>query len=110
VCTDGLYEFYFKVHGQKHSFQTQIDYERDAWVEALKTKLEEAKGMVESITKSDGYTENLEKLGKTNCSRLMFFFVWKSGLPRNMGFAHFLLQRDQAPRLCDESVSGAIAI
>ncbi|KAH0550945.1 hypothetical protein GP486_007690 [Trichoglossum hirsutum] len=64
VFTEGFYEFHFKVNGQKHSFRTQVEDERDAWVKALKEKSAEAKEMVESIIKSEGYTDSLEKLGK----------------------------------------------
>ncbi|KAH0544973.1 hypothetical protein FGG08_000899 [Glutinoglossum americanum] len=64
VLTDGLYEFYIKLNGHKHSFRTNAGPERDAWVTALKTKVDEAKKLAESIVNSDGYKENIEKLGK----------------------------------------------
>ncbi|KAI9775643.1 MAG: hypothetical protein M1839_000968 [Geoglossum umbratile] len=63
VYKDGLHDFYFKLHGHKHVFQC-TNSERDAWVDAFKAKIEEAKAKAKVITDSQEYSDLLEKLGK----------------------------------------------
>jgi hypothetical protein len=63
VYKDGLHDFYFKLHGQKHVFQCP-NSDRDAWVDAFKAKIEEAKAKAKVITDSQEYNDILEKLGK----------------------------------------------
>ncbi|KAI9766068.1 MAG: hypothetical protein M1840_006775 [Geoglossum simile] len=64
VYKDGVSDFYFKLHGHKHIFQCHAN-ERDAWVDAFKSKIEEAKKMAKTITESQGYKDVYEKLGKS---------------------------------------------
>ena len=65
VYKDGLHDFYFKLHGHKHVFQCNAS-ERDAWVDAFKVKVEEAKKLAKTIPESQGYKDVYEKLGKEN--------------------------------------------
>lgn len=64
ITREGSNEFFFKVHGQKHTFQATNTAERDSWVVALEAKATEAKAEKETITASEGYKAELEKLTK----------------------------------------------
>ena len=57
-------EFFFKLHGHKHTFQTGTPAERDSWLVAIETKASEAKAAREGIIGSDGYKQQIEKLGR----------------------------------------------
>ncbi|KAL4875836.1 Pleckstrin homology domain-containing protein [Aspergillus karnatakaensis] len=64
VTKEGSNEFLFKLNGHKHTFQAANSDERDSWVAALETKSTEAKAEKETITSSEGYKAELEKLTK----------------------------------------------
>ena len=64
VAKEGFSDFHFKVNGHKHTFQATSASDRDSWLAALTPKLEEAKSLKESVTSSEGYKAELEKLRK----------------------------------------------
>ncbi|KAF9640431.1 putative immunogenic protein [Lasiodiplodia theobromae] len=64
VAKEGNKVFSFKLHGHKHSFEATNAAERDGWVVAVETTVEEAKAAAEGVTSSDEYKETIEKLGK----------------------------------------------
>ncbi|KAJ5476411.1 hypothetical protein N7475_002140 [Penicillium sp. IBT 31633x] len=64
VTKEGHNEFQFKVGGHKHTFQASSAAERDSWVLAIETQATEAKAEKETITSSEGYKAELEKLTK----------------------------------------------
>ncbi|KAJ5942355.1 hypothetical protein N7516_002523 [Penicillium verrucosum] len=64
VTKEGTSEFLFKVAGQKHTFQASSAAERDSWVVAIEAQATEAKAEKETITSSEGYKAELEKLTK----------------------------------------------
>ncbi|KAK2809954.1 hypothetical protein FQN50_003368 [Emmonsiellopsis sp. PD_5] len=57
-------EFLFKVSGHKHTFQAASSDERASWIAALEAKAAEAKADKETITSSEGYKAELEKMTK----------------------------------------------
>ncbi|OAX79490.1 hypothetical protein ACJ72_06191 [Emergomyces africanus] len=57
-------EFHFKLAGHKHTFQAASLDERASWVAALEAKAAEAKSEKETITSSEGYKAELEKMTK----------------------------------------------
>ncbi|KAI9747807.1 MAG: hypothetical protein M1835_001968 [Candelina submexicana] len=63
VTKEGINDFHFKLHGQKHTFQAGSLSERDSWLVAVQTRAAEAKTTIESITGSAGYKENHGRLG-----------------------------------------------
>jgi hypothetical protein len=57
-------EFFFKAHGDKHTFKAKNTAERSSWVTALEKKIEEAKAMKDEIHASEGYKKRMESYGK----------------------------------------------
>ncbi|KAA8575047.1 hypothetical protein EYC84_004267 [Monilinia fructicola] len=51
----GTVDFFFTIHGHKHTFQAANIVERDNWVATLKTKVAEAKEIAESVKESETY-------------------------------------------------------
>lgn len=68
IAKEGINEFHFKLHGQKHTFQAGSLSERDSWLVAVQTRAAEAKTTTENITGSAGYKENFGKLGGPSTS------------------------------------------
>ncbi|KAJ5449028.1 hypothetical protein N7445_003849 [Penicillium cf. griseofulvum] len=64
VTKEGTSEFLFKIAGHKHTFQASSAAERDSWVVAIEAQATEAKAEKETITSSEGYKAELEKLTK----------------------------------------------
>ncbi|RAO65535.1 uncharacterized protein BHQ10_001547 [Talaromyces amestolkiae] len=64
IAKEGSTEFSFKTHGHKHVFQATSTAERDGWVSALNTKSAEAEADKETVTGSEGYKAELEKITK----------------------------------------------
>lgn len=64
MTKEGSHEFIFKTHGHKHTFQASSAAERDSWLAALTAKTAEAEAQKETITSSEGYKAELEKLTK----------------------------------------------
>lgn len=65
ITKESSTEFLFKVNGVKHTFQAGNTSERDSWVAALETKSADAKSQKETLTGSEGYKKELEKLSKS---------------------------------------------
>ena len=63
VTVEGTDEFYFRAHGQKHTFQAKSTAERSSWVVTIKKKIEEAKAMKDEIHGSEGYKKHMESFG-----------------------------------------------
>jgi len=64
IAEAGTTEFHFKLHGQKHTFQTKTEAERDGWVLAVRNAAKEAAEKKEEIQGSPAYKEQIEKLSK----------------------------------------------
>ncbi|EEH41528.1 hypothetical protein PAAG_03092 [Paracoccidioides lutzii Pb01] len=64
IVKESGHEFQFKVAGHKHVFQAGSDDERASWIAALEAKAAEAKREKETVTSSEGYKAELEKLTK----------------------------------------------
>ncbi|EEQ88117.1 hypothetical protein RJZ56_005244 [Blastomyces dermatitidis] len=64
VTKESSNEFQFKLAGHKHTFQAASSDERDSWVAAIEAKAADAKNEKETITSSEGYKAELEKLTK----------------------------------------------
>ncbi|KAL2803058.1 Pleckstrin homology domain-containing protein [Aspergillus granulosus] len=64
ITKDGANELHFKLSGHKHAFQASSAAERDSWIAALEAKSTEAKAEKETITSSESYKAELEKLTK----------------------------------------------
>ncbi|KAL2853753.1 Pleckstrin homology domain-containing protein [Aspergillus pseudoustus] len=64
ITKEGSNEFQFKLSGHKHTFQASNTAERDSWIAALEAKSTEAKAEKETITSSESYKAELEKLTK----------------------------------------------
>jgi hypothetical protein len=60
---EGMDEFFFKAHGQKHTFQVKNEADRAGWLVALEKKIDEAKAMKDEIHGSEGYKKRLESYG-----------------------------------------------
>jgi hypothetical protein len=63
VTKDGATDFYFKLHGHKHSFQAASSAERDSWVTRIEAAAAEAKILAPTVTESAKYKEQREHLG-----------------------------------------------
>lgn len=80
ITKESSTEFLFKVNGVKHTFQAGNTSERDSWVAALEANSADAKAQKETITGSEGYKKELEKLSKSPGTKiirtkLIFFFL-----------------------------------
>ncbi|KAL4896709.1 Pleckstrin homology domain-containing protein [Aspergillus ambiguus] len=64
VTKESTTEFLFKINGHKHTFQAANVAERDSWIAAIESKSAAAKAEKETITSSEGYKAELEKLTK----------------------------------------------
>ncbi|OJJ49350.1 hypothetical protein ASPZODRAFT_129788 [Penicilliopsis zonata CBS 506.65] len=64
LAKEGHNELLFKISGHKHTFQASSAAERDSWYAALEAKSAEAQAEKETITGSEGYKAELEKLTK----------------------------------------------
>ncbi|KAF7863830.1 hypothetical protein EAF04_006795 [Stromatinia cepivora] len=64
VSEDGTVDFFFTIHGHKHTFQAANVAERDNWVATLKTKIAEAKEISESVKESETYKTSIAALAK----------------------------------------------
>ncbi|KAI9738633.1 MAG: hypothetical protein M1834_008138 [Cirrosporium novae-zelandiae] len=64
ISKEMSHEFSFKVGKDKHTFKVANKDEQASWIAAVKEKVEEAKGSVETVKGSDGYKATLEKLSK----------------------------------------------
>lgn len=64
LSKDGTVAFFFKLHGHKHTFESATLKERNGWFAAFEKKIEEAKAAKEGVVSSEGYKEELSKLGK----------------------------------------------
>jgi hypothetical protein len=89
IYKDGLHDFYFKLHGHKHVFQCAAS-ERDAWVDAFKEKMEEAKKLAKTIPESQGYKDVYEKLGK---KKQLFSFLGGARLPSHTSHSIFFCRK-----------------
>ena len=67
----GIFEFTFKVHGQKYSFVATNKLERDGWLKAIKAESETAKGKQEEIQGSEGYKKTLEELSMSRTRHIL---------------------------------------
>lgn len=79
LSKEGVNELIFKLHGHKHTFQASSSSERDSWFAAFEAKAAEAKAEKETVTSSEGYKAELEKLSKLSepsngLSNFLFFF------------------------------------
>ncbi|KAL9123095.1 MAG: hypothetical protein Q9187_000346 [Circinaria calcarea] len=59
----GSNEFYFKLHGQKHTFQAATLTQRDSWLVVVESKAAEAKSSRDGIIGSEGYKKHMTSLG-----------------------------------------------
>ena len=64
MTTEGTDEFFFKAHGQKHTFQAKSTAERSSWVVALEKKIQEAKAMKDEIHGSEGYKKHMDSFSR----------------------------------------------
>jgi hypothetical protein len=64
ITEEGTIDFFFSAAGHKHTFQATTLTERDNWVSVLKTKITEAKELVEPVKNSEEYKEAHSKLSK----------------------------------------------
>ncbi|KAL8841680.1 MAG: hypothetical protein Q9176_003075 [Flavoplaca citrina] len=64
VAKTGPTEFNFKYHGHKHVFHAISPAERDGWLVALETQLNEATTNRDGVTSSEGYKSSLDKFSK----------------------------------------------
>ncbi|TVY49817.1 hypothetical protein LOCC1_G000458 [Lachnellula occidentalis] len=64
LAEEGTTDFHFTSGGHKHTFQAALLAERDNWVAVLKTKIEEAKALAESVKESEEYKTSLSALTK----------------------------------------------
>ena len=64
ITKEGVNEFWFKLHGHKHTFQATNQKDRDSWLSAVETKAAEAKGSREDIVGSEGYKKYINSLSK----------------------------------------------
>ncbi|KAJ8066224.1 hypothetical protein OCU04_005308 [Sclerotinia nivalis] len=64
VSEDGSVDFFFSIHGHKHTFQAANVAERDNWIATLKTKIAEAKEIAESVKESETYKTSIAALAK----------------------------------------------
>jgi hypothetical protein len=64
VTKEGSNEFIFKVNGGKHTFQASSSTDRASWIAAIEAGVAVAKAEKETITSSEAYKAELEKLGK----------------------------------------------
>ncbi|KAF2735492.1 hypothetical protein EJ04DRAFT_543022 [Polyplosphaeria fusca] len=64
LTKDGLVAFHFKLHGHKHAFEAQTAPERNGWFVAVEKAIETGKATKETIVGTEGYKEQLDKLGK----------------------------------------------
>ncbi|KAM0128903.1 hypothetical protein ACHAP3_008072 [Botrytis cinerea] len=64
VSEDGTADFFFAIHGHKHTFQAANPAERDNWVATMKVKVAEAKEIAESVKESETYKTSHAALAK----------------------------------------------
>ena len=68
MTVEGPDEFFFKAHGQKHTFQAKTTAERSSWIVAIEKKVEEAKAMKDGIHGSEGYKKHMEAFSEFSWS------------------------------------------
>lgn len=61
VVKEGFYDFSFKFHDKKQSFQATKSSERDGWLAAINNAVTEASGAKENLRGTDGYKSNYKK-------------------------------------------------
>ncbi|TVY42456.1 hypothetical protein LSUB1_G001737 [Lachnellula subtilissima] len=64
LAEEGTTDFHFTSGGHKHTFQAATLAERDNWVSVLKTKIEEAKALGETVKESEEYKKSHSALTK----------------------------------------------
>lgn len=64
LSKDGVVAFFFKLHGHKHTFEAQTLPERNGWFVAFEKAIQDAATAKSGIVESEGYKEELTKLGK----------------------------------------------
>ena len=64
VTNEGTVDFFFSLHGHKHTFQASTLNERDGWASSIKAKITEAKEIKDSVTSSDAYKNTHSSLSK----------------------------------------------
>lgn len=64
LTEEGTVEFHFVSGGHKHTFQTSTLGERDNWVAVLKTKIEEAKALADTVKETEEYKKAHTSLTK----------------------------------------------
>jgi hypothetical protein len=64
LTPDGTVDFSFSLGGHKHTFQATTLSERDSWLVALKTKIEEAKELAKTVPETEEYKKSHSELTK----------------------------------------------
>ncbi|KAE9368504.1 hypothetical protein N431DRAFT_443939 [Stipitochalara longipes BDJ] len=64
LTPDGTVDFSFSLGGHKHTFQATTLTERDTWLAALKTNIEEAKELATSVPETEEYKKSFGELTK----------------------------------------------
>jgi hypothetical protein len=64
LTPDGNVDFSFGLGGHKHTFQATTLSERDSWLVALKTKIEEAKELAKTVPETEEYKKSHSELTK----------------------------------------------
>jgi hypothetical protein len=64
LTPDGTVDFSFSLGGHKHTFQATTLLERDSWLAALKTKIEEAKELAKTVPETEEYKKSHSELTK----------------------------------------------
>jgi hypothetical protein len=64
LTPDGTVDFSFSLGGHKHTFQANTLPERDSWLAALKTKIEEATALATTVPETEEYKKSFGELTK----------------------------------------------
>jgi len=64
LSPEGTLAFHFTSGGHKHTFEAAHSSERDNWLAVLKTKVEEAKALADSVKESEEYKKSHSSLTK----------------------------------------------
>ena len=71
VAKGNFNDFNASVHGHKYTFQATTRAERDGWVVAIQTKIEDAKTSREGVIGGEGYKTQFEKYCTSSIALLM---------------------------------------
>ncbi len=66
MTKEGVHDFSFKLHNQKHTFQAASTEERDGWLVAVESAAQHAHASSKYIVAGDDYKNSMTHFGKSH--------------------------------------------